>query len=84
MIKQRTLSKEIKATGVGLHTGEKINLTLKPAPINSGITFTRTDVDSEPIKASLENVHDTRLSTSYQTRLFKFLPWNISCRQWQD
>ncbi|MEC9205642.1 MAG: UDP-3-O-acyl-N-acetylglucosamine deacetylase [Pseudomonadota bacterium] len=71
MIKQRTLSKEIKATGVGLHTGEKINLTLKPAPINSGITFTRTDVDSEPIKASLENVHDTRLSTTLSNKVIQ-------------
>ena len=64
MIKQRTLSNQIKATGVGLHTGKKINLTLKPAPINSGIVFKRIDVESQPVKASLENVHDTRLSTT--------------------
>jgi len=64
MIKQRTLSNQIKATGVGLHTGKKINLTLKPAPINSGIVFKRVDVESQPLKASLENVHDTRLSTT--------------------
>ena len=64
MIKQRTLSNEIKATGVGLHTGKKINLTLKPAPADSGIMFKRVDVDSEPVEASLNNVHDTRLSTT--------------------
>ena len=64
MIKQRTLSNEIKATGVGLHTGKKINLTLKPAPVDSGIMFKRVDVDSEPVEASLNNVHDTRLSTT--------------------
>ena len=64
MLKQRTLSSKIRASGVGLHTGKKISLTLKPAPSNSGIVFKRTDVESAPIKASLENVFDTRLSTS--------------------
>ena len=64
MLKQRTLSSKIRASGVGLHTGKKISLTLNPAPSNSGIVFKRTDVESAPIKASLENVFDTRLSTS--------------------
>ena len=64
MLRQRTLSSKIRASGVGLHTGKKIALTLNPAPINSGIVFQRTDVKSSPIKASLENVYDTRLSTS--------------------
>tara|TARA_B100001564_G_scaffold359222_1_gene380210 strand:+ start:2563 stop:3477 length:915 start_codon:yes stop_codon:yes gene_type:complete len=64
MLKQRTLSSKINASGVGLHTGKKISLTLNPAPVNSGIIFKRTDIKSTPIKASLENVFDTRLSTS--------------------
>ena len=64
MLKQRTLSSKIGASGVGLHTGKKISLTLKPAPSNSGIVFKRTDIESASIKASLENVFDTRLSTS--------------------
>ena len=64
MLKQRTLSSKIKASGVGLHTGKKISLTLKPAPTNSGISFIRTDIKAEPIRASLENVFDTRLSTT--------------------
>ena len=64
MLKQRTLSSKINASGVGLHTGKKISLTLKPSPVNTGIIFKRTDIESEPIKASLENVFDTRLSTS--------------------
>ena len=64
MLRQRTLSSKIKASGIGLHTGQKIALTLHPAPINSGIVFQRIDVKSSPIKASLENVYDTRLSTS--------------------
>ena len=65
MIRQRTLKNVIRATGVGLHTGEKVYLTLRPAPANSGIRFRR--VDLEPIveiKASPENVGSTSLSTS--------------------
>ena len=64
MLKQRTLSSKIKASGVGLHTGKKITLTLNPARVNTGIIFVRTDLKSDPIQASLENVHDTRLSTT--------------------
>ena len=71
MLKQRTLSSKIKASGVGLHTGKKISLTLKPAPSNSGIVFKRTDIESAPIKASLENVFDTRLSTSLSNNEIK-------------
>ncbi|MFG9943128.1 UDP-3-O-acyl-N-acetylglucosamine deacetylase [Pseudomonas aeruginosa] len=43
MIKQRTLKNIIRATGVGLHSGEKVYLTLKPAPVDTGIVFCRTD-----------------------------------------
>ena len=46
MIKQRTIKNTIKATGIGLHTGKKITLTLIPAPSETGIIFIRTDVDS--------------------------------------
>ena len=71
MLKQRTLSSRISASGVGLHTGKKISLTLNPAPVNSGIIFRRTDLESAPIKASLENVFDTRLSTSLSNEQIK-------------
>lgn len=65
MIKQRTLKNTIRASGVGLHTGEKIYLTLKPAEINRGIVFRRSDLaDSPEIIACTENVGDTRLSTT--------------------
>ena len=65
MIKQRTLNNTIRATGVGLHTGEKVYLTLKPAPINSGILFRRIDLDPVvEIEAKAVNVGDTTLSTS--------------------
>ncbi|MGV6850674.1 MAG: UDP-3-O-acyl-N-acetylglucosamine deacetylase [bacterium] len=65
MIKQRTLKNTIRATGVGLHSGEKIYLTLCPAPENSGITFRRTDLAGKPeIHARAENVGETSLSTT--------------------
>lgn len=65
MIKQRTLKNEIRATGIGLHTGQKIYLTLRPAPVDSGIVFRRVDLTPVvEIKALAENVGDTTLSTS--------------------
>lgn len=65
MIKQRTLKNEIRATGVGLHTGKKVVLTLRPAPIDTGIVFRRIDLDPVvEIQAKPENVGDTTLSTS--------------------
>ena len=65
MILQRTLKNSIKAVGVGLHTGQRIKLTLKPAPVNHGIRFRRIDLDPVvEIKAHAENVGDTTLSTT--------------------
>jgi UDP-3-O-[3-hydroxymyristoyl] N-acetylglucosamine deacetylase len=65
MIRQRTLKNVIRATGVGLHTGEKIYLTLRPAPVDVGIVFRRIDFDPVvEIPARAENVGDTRLSTT--------------------
>lgn len=65
MIRQRTLNNVIRATGVGLHTGEKVYLTLHPAPVNSGIIFRRTDLDPVvEILAKAENVGETTLSTT--------------------
>ncbi|HSW52881.1 MAG TPA: UDP-3-O-acyl-N-acetylglucosamine deacetylase [Sulfuricaulis sp.] len=67
MIKQRTLKNVIRATGVGLHTGEKVYLTLRPASSDTGIVFRRIDL-AEPveIRARPENVSDTRLSTTLE------------------
>jgi UDP-3-O-[3-hydroxymyristoyl] N-acetylglucosamine deacetylase len=64
MMRQRTLKNSIRATGVGLHTGKKVYLTLRPAAVNTGIVFRRVDLP-EPveIKASPFNVGDTQLST---------------------
>lgn len=65
MIKQRTLKNVIRAMGVGLHTGEKIKLALRPAAVDTGIVFRRVDLQ-EPveIKARPDNVSDTQLSTT--------------------
>ncbi len=64
MVKQRTLKKIVQATGVGLHTGERVDLTLRPAPVNSGIVFRRVDLKPVvEIRAEAHAVHDTRLST---------------------
>jgi UDP-3-O-[3-hydroxymyristoyl] N-acetylglucosamine deacetylase len=65
MIRQRTLKNVIRATGVGLHTGKKIYLTLRPAAIDAGIVFRRIDLEPPvEIRASADNVGDTTLSTT--------------------
>ena len=65
MIKQRTLKNIIRATGVGLHSGEKVYLTLKPAPVDTGIIFCRTDLEPVvAIPAFALNVGDTTMSTT--------------------
>lgn len=65
MIRQRTLKNIIRATGVGLHSGEKVYLTLKPAPVDSGIIFKRVDLDPTiEIPANGLNVGQTTLSTT--------------------
>ncbi|AQA19771.1 UDP-3-O-[3-hydroxymyristoyl] N-acetylglucosamine deacetylase [Halioglobus japonicus] len=65
MIRQRTLRNAIKATGVGLHTGDKVYLTLSPAPVDTGIVFRRVDLDPVvEIPGRAHNVAETTLSTS--------------------
>ena len=65
MINQRTLKNVIRATGVGLHTGEKVYLTLRPAEVDTGIVFRRVDLDPVvELHAKPETVGDTRLSTA--------------------
>jgi UDP-3-O-[3-hydroxymyristoyl] N-acetylglucosamine deacetylase len=65
MVKQRTLRNVIRATGVGLHTGEKVHLTLRPAAPDTGIVFRRVDLEPPvEIRACPHNVGDTRLSTT--------------------
>ncbi|HSC07390.1 MAG TPA: UDP-3-O-acyl-N-acetylglucosamine deacetylase [Steroidobacteraceae bacterium] len=65
MVNQRTLKNSIRATGVGLHTGKKVLMTLRPAPANVGIVFRRVDLDIPvDIRAHAENVGDTMLGTT--------------------
>jgi UDP-3-O-[3-hydroxymyristoyl] N-acetylglucosamine deacetylase len=65
MVRQRTLRNPIRATGVGLHTGEKVFMTLRPAPVNAGIIFRRTDLDPvEVVHAKAEKVGETMLGTT--------------------
>jgi UDP-3-O-[3-hydroxymyristoyl] N-acetylglucosamine deacetylase len=67
MLRQRTLKKKIKSTGVGLHTGVRVELMLRPAPPNTGIVFHRTDLpQAVTIVADARNVGDTRLSSTLE------------------
>ncbi|MCB1827713.1 MAG: UDP-3-O-acyl-N-acetylglucosamine deacetylase [Coxiellaceae bacterium] len=64
MIRQRTLKNTIHATGIGVHTGKKVYLTLRPAPVDTGVCFRRVDLDTPvDILACVDNVGDTTLST---------------------
>lgn len=65
--KQKTLKGEIKLSGVGLHTGEKVNLTILPAPAKHGYKFQRVDIEGEPvIKADPDNVVSTARGTTLE------------------
>lgn len=69
-MKQRTLKHAITATGVGLHSGERVNLRLTPAAENSGISFRRTDLSGDagrPLRVSPDLINDTRLSSTIVT-----------------
>ncbi len=65
MLAQRTLQSIVKTVGIGLHSGKRVNLTLRPAPPNTGIIFTRVDlVPAVEIKAMPKSVGETVLSTT--------------------
>lgn len=65
MLKQRTLKEPVSTVGIGLHSGRRIRMVLRPAPENTGIVFRRTDLKGAPdIPARPENVNDTRLATT--------------------
>tara|TARA_X000000368_G_scaffold414140_1_gene403458 strand:- start:410 stop:1348 length:939 start_codon:yes stop_codon:yes gene_type:complete len=63
-LKQRTIQQAVHAIGIGVHSGEKVGLSLRPAPENTGIVFVRSDLDNQEVRAYAENVSDTTLSTS--------------------
>jgi UDP-3-O-[3-hydroxymyristoyl] N-acetylglucosamine deacetylase len=63
--RQRTVGDEISCTGIGLHSGKTVGLTVKPAPVDSGIVFQRTDIpDACKVKASFANVIQTNMATT--------------------
>ena len=72
MILQRTITKSVSTTGVGLHTGEKVNLTLHPADEGQGIVFTRSDLET-PIKIQVSPfmVTETTLCSTIGVDQFK-------------
>ena len=66
-MKQRTLKESVRATGIGLHSGAKVYMTLRPAPPNSGITFRRIDLDTPvDIPADALKVTQTTLGTTLE------------------
>ena len=65
MLKQRTLDSIVSTMGIGVHSGKRVNLPLRPAPVDTGIVFTRVDLDPVvEIKATPASVGETMLSTS--------------------
>ena len=65
--KQKTIQKEISLSGVGIHTGNTVNMTLKPAPINHGFAFSRVDLEGSPtIEAKAEYVVNTQRGTNLE------------------
>jgi UDP-3-O-[3-hydroxymyristoyl] N-acetylglucosamine deacetylase / 3-hydroxyacyl-[acyl-carrier-protein] dehydratase len=67
MVKQKTIKSEVSLTGVGLHTGKEVTMTFKPAPINSGFTFVRVDLEGQPvIEADANYVVNTQRGTNLE------------------
>ena len=63
--KQRTLKDQVECTGIGLHSGERVHLNIRPAPSDTGIKFVRTDLDGHPmVEARFDNVSGTMLATT--------------------
>ena len=67
MVKQKTINSEVSLTGVGLHTGNEVKMTFKPAPINNGFTFVRVDLEGQPIiEADANYVVNTQRGTNLE------------------
>jgi len=64
MLRQRTLRKSVHAIGIGVHSGNKVRMTLRPAEANTGIRFVRADCPDVAVAALAQNVSSTLLSTS--------------------
>ena len=69
MTKQTTIAAEISLKGVGLHTGQEVTMTFKPAPVNNGFTFVRVDLEGHPIiEADANYVVNTQRGTNLEKR----------------
>ncbi|VXB90898.1 UDP-3-O-acyl-N-acetylglucosamine deacetylase / 3-hydroxyacyl-(acyl-carrier-protein) dehydratase FabZ [Flavobacterium sp. 9AF] len=69
MVKQKTIANEVSLKGVGLHTGQLVEMTFKPAPINNGFTFVRVDLEGQPIiEADANYVVNTQRGTNLEKR----------------
>ena len=65
MFNQQTLNRSASFSGIGLHSGNRVNMTIHPAPANSGVRFRRVDLEGKPeIEARVENVSETNRSTT--------------------
>ena len=65
MLNQQTLNRAASFSGIGLHSGNRVNMTILPAPANSGVRFRRVDLEGKPeIEARVENVGETNRSTT--------------------
>ncbi len=64
MLRQRTIKRPVHAIGIGVHSGKKVRMTLRPAGENTGIVFVRSDLGNAAIRARASNVSDTTLATS--------------------
>ena len=87
MIAQRTLKNVVRATGVGLHSGDTVYLTLRPAPENHGIQFKRVDLDPPVlIRANADSVSQTTLSTCLASpmvsRCLQLNTCSLHCQEW--
>lgn len=77
MLKQRTLKSLTRAVGVGVHSGQRVELTLRPAQPDTGIVFRRVDLPTPvDIPMSANAVSDTRMATRCPTVVPKWPPWN--------
>ncbi len=67
MVKQKTIAQEVTINGVGLHTGQQVVMTIKPAPVNNGFTFVRVDLPGSPvIEADANYVVSTERGTNLE------------------
>ena len=77
---QQTILNEISCKGIGIHTGKKVFMKIKPAEENTGIVFTRIDIDSKPrIEVKIENVFDTYRSTKIKENHYSIMTIEHFC-----